>query len=566
MAERGKYLESKSDVCALTRKLKVIYNFSDSEWIDESLVKHRSTAEIRTDNPWMKSICNKLENLEPEAKPIKDNITPGERAALEELQNKKDIIIKRADKTSIMVIMERSYYKQKLILGDHLETATYERVSNDIDHDVIQKQNNLLEEHQACFTKNEKAYISNHVWKTSNFYINPKISKCREISDRIQRCEDVYLKMSPPDSLKGRPIIAGPASPIKPLSKLMDKLLSPLVATHDSYIKDDWDFIKFLPRKVPYDCELLTYDIVSLYTSIPHDLGLEAIDYWVDHQQALIPQRFTKKFILDTIVFILNNNNFNFDGEMWHQTNGTGMGIDFAGPYSCLTIGYLERTKLFHTYIPRMYSAEDAALIKEMFKRYVDDGFILWPTHLDVEKFIAALNQLNKSIRWTVIRGLIEEGKQTNTFLDIKVIKHPDNSLETIIFYKTTNNHHYLEYDSFHPQHVKDNIPFSMAKKINVFTTDPEKVRLLLQQMKTWFLEIGYPLKIIDQAIHNAFLQGPLPRPEEKKDVSPLLTKYSNYSQYNTVSKPTERSRDARMTQRKGVSKRKRLLKPSDNQ
>ena len=216
---------------------------------------------------------------------------------------------------------------------------------------------------------------------------------------------------------------------------------------------------------------------------------------------------------------------------MWHQTNGTGMGIDFAGPYSCLTIGYLERTKLFHTYIPRMYSAEDAALIKEMFKRYVDDGFILWPTHLDVEKFIAALNQLNKSIRWTVIRGLIEEGKQTNTFLDIKVIKHPDNSLETIIFYKTTNNHHYLEYDSFHPQHVKDNIPFSMAKKINVFTTDPEKVRLLLQQMKTWFLEIGYPLKIIDQAIHNAFLQGPAPRPEEKKDVIPLITKYSNYSQ-----------------------------------
>ena len=104
------------------------------------------------------------------------------------------------------------------------------------------------------------------------------------------------------------------------------------------------------------------------------------------------------------------------------------MGIDFAGPYSCLTIGYLERSKLFDTYIPRFYSTEDAALIKKMFKRYVDDGFILWPKHLDIDRFIEILNQLHPSIRFT--------------------------------------------------------IPFGMAKKINVFTTDPEKVRCLLKEMK----------------------------------------------------------------------------------
>ena len=161
---------------------------------------------------------------------------------------------------------------------------------------------------------------------------------------------------------------------------------------------------------------------------------------------------------------------------MWHQTNGTGMGIDFAGPYSCLTIGYLERTKLFNTYIPRFYSNEDAALLKKMFKRYVNDGFILWPKHLDIDKFIEILNQLHPSIRFTIVKGTEENGLQTNTFLDIKIIKHMDNTLETVIFFKTTNNLHCLEYDSFHPQHVKDNIPFGMAKKINVFTTDPDKV------------------------------------------------------------------------------------------
>ena len=318
LAERGKYLESKSDVCELTRKLKIIDNFHDSDWVDKSLVKIRSTAEIRTDNPWMKSICGKLESLEPEIKKIKDNVTPEEREALESLKNNKNIVIKKADKSNILVIMDRAYYKNKLVLGDHLETPTYERVNDDIDKEVIQKQMELLEEHQDCLTKNENAYIKNHVWKTSNFYVNPKISKCEEISSKIQESTNAYLKMSPPDSLKGRPIIAGPSSPIKPLSKLMDKLLSPLVAKQESYIKDDWDFIKFLPRKVNYDCELLTCDIVSLYTSIPHELGLEAISYWIDQERTQIPQRFTKEFILDAIVFILNNNNFSFNGEMWH--------------------------------------------------------------------------------------------------------------------------------------------------------------------------------------------------------------------------------------------------------
>ena len=34
---------------------------------------------------------------------------------------------------------------------------------------------------------------------------------------------------------------------------------------------------------------------------------------------------------------------------------------------------------------------------------------------------------------------------------------------------KETNTHDYLRYDSHHPDHVKNNIPFTLAKKIIVF-------------------------------------------------------------------------------------------------
>ena len=69
--------------------------------------------------------------------------------------------------------------------------------------------------------------------------------------------------------------------------------------------------------------------------------------YWIRKRRNNIPIRFSEEFILEAIAFVLNNNNFYFDGNFYHQLQGTGMGVDFAAPYACLTIGYLEETKLF---------------------------------------------------------------------------------------------------------------------------------------------------------------------------------------------------------------------------
>ena len=54
-------------------------------------------------------------------------------------------------------------------------------------------------------------------------------------------------------------------------------------------------------------------DIESLYTSIPSEIGLEAMEYWIMRKRNLIPQCFTKNFILESTEFILKNNNFLFD-------------------------------------------------------------------------------------------------------------------------------------------------------------------------------------------------------------------------------------------------------------
>ena len=141
--------------------------------------------------------------------------------------------------------------------------------------------------------------------------------------------------------------------------------------TLSTYVKDDWDFIRKIPREFHTSTSLLSYDVVGLYTSIPHNLGIEAIDYWIDKRNDLIPARFTKNFILESVKFILEKNKFLFDNVMYKQVSGTAMGTKFAPPYACLTIGCLEETRLFPK-ILKNYSTDSICL-------YIKDNFFaIW--------------------------------------------------------------------------------------------------------------------------------------------------------------------------------------------
>ena len=64
------------------------------------------------------------------------------------------------------------------------------------------------------------------------------------------------------------------------------------------------------------------FDIISLYTSILHQFGLEAIDYFLTKYQEDLHPRFRKELVLESADFILNNNTLTFDSEFCLQING----------------------------------------------------------------------------------------------------------------------------------------------------------------------------------------------------------------------------------------------------
>ena len=186
-------------------------------------------------------------------------------------------------------------------------------------------------------------------------------------------------------------------------------------------------------------------------------------------------------------------------------------------PNSCVMLVYNDVTshedKLFKDELYRHFEEHDIQIIQSQYKRYMDDGSTLLPKTIKHDKFLSCLNNLHPDIVFTIepATNTIIDCKpvQKLNFLDITIILYENGKIETDIHYKPTNSHKYLNYNSFHPIHCKDNIPFNLAKKIIVFVTNSDKMELRLRELEAWLIECNYPRSIINKGIHNARLQGP---------------------------------------------------------
>ena len=531
---KGTYVDAKKSTEDFTRKLKIKFNFHDQDFEDKSLRRSKSTNPINVRDEEMKQIIKKIQDVEPEKIATEDNLTQEERKALKEIQENADIVIKEADKGGALVILDKDFYESKLIMADHLnDSSTYAKVNDDADKKTMSKLNKLVKKHEKCFTKGEKKYVSDPNWKTSEFYVRPKIHKCKTILEEVRRQPRNVINIREAPDLVGRPIIAGTNAPTRHLSDLISDILKPIVPTQTSYVKDDWDYLRKIPRKLDGKYQLFGCDIKSLYTSIPHELGLKAIKYWITKCRNLIDTRFTDDFIMESVEFLLKNNNCSFGSHMFHQLKGTAMGASFAASYACLTIGFLEETKLYPN-LAATFGEEDMKIIKETYRRFMDDGIVFLPAHICKNKFLSILNAMDPAIEFTLEESetatVLGKKVERLNFLDISTMIDDEGLTSTDIYYKSTNSHDYLHYDSFHPEHTLKNIPYCLAKRIVVFCSNEITMKERLGELRDLLKQCDYPVKVIEDGIRNAQLQGPAP-PKCSKDNTIALV-HQNMSNY----------------------------------
>ena len=136
----------------------------------------------------------------------------------------------------------------------------------------------------------------------------------------------------------GRPIVSANGHPTEKISEFINFHLRPFAKNLPSHIKDTTDYLKEMENlTIQENITLVTMDVTSLYTNIPHDDGIAACRTIWEQRTNQEPRT---ECLVETLTLVLKSNNF--DGNHYLQINGTAMGTNMAPSYANIFMGDLE--------------------------------------------------------------------------------------------------------------------------------------------------------------------------------------------------------------------------------
>ncbi|XP_065671979.1 uncharacterized protein LOC136089818 [Hydra vulgaris] len=308
------------------------------------------------------------------------NMKPGEYAALKELRKDRDVIIKKTDKGGGICVIDKKEYEDK-VLKMLEEKETYEELNYDPTYKIVDKIINEIVYMRNSLVIPEKVaefMLPSTEARTPLFYGLPKVHKL-----------DVPL----------RPIESGCEGPTDNISEYVVKYLRPMAKSLPSYYKDSTELLKILcSTQLPEEeYILITAEVVSLYTNIPHNDGIEAIrnfisNKWnaIKHPDNLPPLIPTDHFCR-LLKLILENMAFMFGPRTFYQKFGTSMGTRMAPPYANIFMGELDQ-KIVEKYKNNIV----------LYKRFIDDVLIIFRgTSNELEEAKIFMNKLHRNITFT---------------------------------------------------------------------------------------------------------------------------------------------------------------------
>lgn len=399
------------------------------------------------------------------------NLNEAEWLALKRLKNNKEIIIKPADKGGGIAVLNRNDYISKIdsMLNDQ---KVYERVYTDDTQLIKNEADQLIHQCSKYLSKKQIRYLTEFEPRTPIFYGLPKLHK---------------------QNWPLRPVVSQTNGPTSRLNEYADKLLEVAEKHVVDLLKDSTGFLNHLQidNHISDDEVIVTADVESLYTNIPHEEGVEfvihqyvkTLKHWPKGPNYLKP---LPVYLLRKILeFILKNCTFEFNGRLFKQLFGITMGASVSVKMANIYMGEWRRRFL------SVY----AGLLPCKMPRLIDDLFFTWHrANGDLEEFKLFLNTRHSSIKFT-----FESSESTVHFLDLDIYK-VNQKLLTRVYTKPTDKKQFLHFLSHHPRHVKRSIPYSQMVRFRRNCSDDHELRLQLDVLQQWFLLRQYPTTILEEA------------------------------------------------------------------
>lgn len=345
------------------------------------------------------------------------------------LKRNKEILILNSDKGNITVAMNKTEYNNKMkdILKD---MCTYRRLKRD-PTSVLQSKNNALIEklfNINAINVTEKNKLIARVATAPRIYGLPKIHK-----------EGTPL----------RPICSSINSPSYGLCKYLCEILKNITKNSQYNVKDAIEFkSKIKNINIEDDETLISFDVVSLFPSVPVNLALKIIsEKWnILEGYTCIP----KDFFLELVKFCIKDSRyFKYDEKFFEQTKGMPMGSP-ASPI----IADIVMEELLDVSIKNMKTKP------KILTKYVDDLFGIIRKD-DIEDTLKTLNEFNRQIQFTMER----ECNNKLPYLDAVVLKH-GNRLLLDWYQKPMASGRLINFYSKHPRRIIINTATNFINRV----------------------------------------------------------------------------------------------------
>ena len=122
-----------------------------------------------------------------------------------------------------------------------------------------------------------------------------------------------------------RPIVSNIGTASYQLAKYLDQLLSPLTRSRYTVNSTKDLVVKIKNEKVPQNCNMVSFDVKSLFISVPLEYTIDVIikQIFEDHEITTIV---TKSQMKKLLTLCTKNVHFSFNNDIYVQIDGVAMG------------------------------------------------------------------------------------------------------------------------------------------------------------------------------------------------------------------------------------------------
>lgn len=378
----------------------------------------------------------------------------------------KDITICQADKSKAVVLIDKTWEKEKI--ADELKKQAYKRLDYDPMFDVQKDIESIVRKGKklGCLSKCDITRLNQKEWRYPVFKFRVKTHK---------------------EVISIRPIIDSAGGPLNNVENWIKMQIKGLNIDNSNIIGNSDELIAHLKKiRLGNDYKMASLDVTSMFTAIPHKLIIDSLSEILKDENKV-----NSEFLLQTINLVLEKNFFKYDDWVYQQIIGLPMGNKISPILANMVMTN------FDSYMSSLNGIK-------FYKRYVDDTFILFnEKETGLNDIINYANEWHPEIKFTAE----SEVEDCLNFLDLTITR-VNNMLEFRTYKKKVNTDLMINASSAAPEYIKRNTIMNYFLKILKRTSDTNIAEQEIQSVKKVAKLNGYKDLLIEKALSVAVLKA----------------------------------------------------------